>query len=565
MRVFCYLHPKKGMLYRQDPTLTNAWSQLRAHHSMIKGFHMRELFDTDPDRFHKFSVHWKDFLFDYSKNRILETTMPLLFQLAEEMQVKQAINAMFAGTPINETEHRPVLHVALRNRSGRSIMADGKDVMPLVTHELNKMREFSESVRNGNWKGGTGKAITDVVNIGIGGSDLGSVMVTEALKPYHHQTLRTHFVSNVDGSHISQTLRTLNPETTLFLVASKSFTTLETMTNAHTAKQWFLDSGGKEIHISAHFIAISTNTKAVDAFGMDSAQMFQFWDWVGGRFSLASAIGLPIAIAIGFEAFEELLAGMHDMDEHFRSAVFDYNLPVILALIGIWNTNFLGAESCAILPYDQNLHRFPAYLQQAEMESNGKRATRSGEFATYQTCPIIWGEPGTNGQHAFFQLMHQGTRLIPSDFILAANPHDSLQDHHHKLAANCFAQSEALMRGKTADEARLELEELGMTQQLIERLLPSKTFPGNQPSNTLLISKLTPRNLGRLIALYEHKIFVQGVIWNIYSFDQWGVELGKQLAGKILPELQQSVLPNGHDSSTQHLIQEYLSMNIPTS
>ena len=549
------------MLDRQDPTLAPAWEKLKSHYNQIKDFHLRELFEKDSGRFHKFSVHWKDFLLDFSKNRLLETTLPLLLQFAEEMGLQHAIKAMFDGEKINETEKRAVLHIALRNQSGRSILTDGIDVMPNVRRELSHMKSLSEAIRNGDWKGFKGDAITDVVNIGIGGSDLGAVMATEALLPYHHSRLRTHFVSNVDASNIVQTLKGLNPSTTLFLISSKSFTTQETMTNAHTARGWFLENGGRKEDVSSHFIAISTNTSAVIEFGIDPEHMLQFWDWVGGRFSLASAIGLPVAIAIGFENFEELLGGLHDMDEHFRTSVFEYNLPVLLGLIGIWNTNFLGAETHAILPYEQNLHRFPAFLQQAEMESNGKRATREGKVVTYHTCPIIWGEPGTNGQHAFFQLMHQGTRLLPADFILTANSHYPLGDHHDKLAANCLAQTEALLRGRTEEEARAELEAEGKTAEEIEFLLPFRVFPGNQPSNTILISKLTPRNLGRLIALYEHKIFVQGVLWNIFSFDQWGVQLGKQLAAKILPELQ-SKTPNAslHDSSTNNLMKEYLAL-----
>lgn len=548
------------MLDRQDPTLTPSWKKLQSHFHQIKDFHIRELFDTDADRFHKFSVHWKDFLLDFSKNRILETTLPLLFQFAEDMGLPQAIKSMFSGEKINETEQRAVLHIALRNLSGRAITTDGADVMPAVRHELARIKTLCDAVRDGAWKGGTGAAITDVVNIGIGGSDLGAVMATEALHPYHHARLRSHFVSNVDAAHIGRTLQSLNPQTTLFLISSKSFTTQETMTNARTARSWFLENGGRSSDISRHFVAISTNAKAVSEFGMDPGQMLHFWDWVGGRFSLASAIGLPVAMSAGYDAFEELLGGMHDMDEHFRTSVFDYNLPVILALIGIWNTNFLGAETCAILPYEQNLHRFPAYLQQAEMESNGKRATRNGTFASYNTAPIIWGEPGTNGQHAFFQLMHQGSRLIPADFIISANSHYPYGDHHDKLVANCLAQTEALMRGKTEEEAKAELVAAGKTMQEIENLLPSKIFPGNQPTNTILIRQLTPRNLGRLIALYEHKIFVQGILWNIYSFDQWGVELGKQLAGNILPELKSGIPNHSHDSSTNNLIKEYLAL-----
>lgn len=548
------------MLNRQNPLQTKAWRKLQSHAEKMRGLQMRQFFDVDPDRFHKFSLHWRDFLLDYSKNRLNEQTMQLLLRLAEELQVRQAIQAMFNGDPINQTENRAVLHTALRNRSDRAVMVNGEDVMPEVRRVLKQMKGFVKKVRTGEWRGYTGKKIRHIVNIGIGGSDLGSVMATEALKPYWHEKLDVHFVSNVDGSHIAEVLKQVKPEKTLFIVASKSFTTQETMTNAHTARQWLLDKGAKKKDIARHFVAVSTNSEAVQRFGIDPEQMFVFWDWVGGRYSLTSAIGLPLAIMIGFDRFEELLDGFHAMDEHFRLSVPEYNLPLLLALIGIWNRNFLQADSLAVLPYDQYLHRFPAYLQQVDMESNGKLADRNGETVQYNTGPIIWGEPGTNGQHAFYQLIHQGTLCIPCDFILTAQSHHPIGDHHEKLVANGLAQSEALMRGKTREEAREELEAAGYSAEQIEQLLPYKFFPGNQPSNTLLIKKLTPFNLGSLIALYEHKIFVQGVIWNIFSFDQWGVELGKQLAKEILPELKGETEPQPHDASTRHLIECWKNM-----
>ncbi|MCS6974150.1 MAG: glucose-6-phosphate isomerase [Cyclobacteriaceae bacterium] len=535
-----------------NPIDTPAWRKLEMHLLQIQALHMRELFSTDPDRFKKFTLQFEDILVDFSKNRINTETIRLLLQLAEETGLREGIDAMFSGRRINYTENRPVFHVALRNRSGKPMTIDGKDVMPEVQRVLARMQQFSEKIRNGSWTGYTGKAITDVINIGIGGSDLGPLMVTEALKPYASR-IRSHFVSNVDGTHISETLRQLNPETSLFIIASKTFTTQETMTNAHTARKWFLQHG-TEADVSRHFVAVSTNQQAVTSFGISPDNMFEFWDWVGGRFSLWSAIGLPIACAIGFENFEQLLEGAHAMDNHFRNASFESNIPLMLALIGIWNVNFLGATSEAILPYDQYLHRFPAYLQQAFMESNGKSVDRNGQPVDYHTCPVIWGEPGTNGQHAFYQLIHQGTHFIPCDFLLPVKSHNPVGDHHEKLVANCFAQSEALMNGKTAEEVEFELRQAGLNEEKIKLLTPHKVFTGNRPSNTILFEKLTPRTLGALIAMYEHKIFVQGLLWNIFSFDQWGVELGKALAAKILPELSGTDEIKTHDSSTNGLI-----------
>lgn len=538
-----------------NPTHTRAWQQLEMHVLEMQAMHLRELFAADASRFEKFSLLFHDMLVDFSKNRITEETLGLLLQLAHETNLPEGIQAMFAGKRINQTENRAVLHVALRNRSGLPMAVDGTDVMPEVNRVLEQMKQFSNRLRSGQWKGYTGKAITDVVNIGIGGSDLGPCMVTEALKPYV-SVIRPHFVSNVDGSHISETLRKLNPETTLFIIASKTFTTQETMTNAHTARNWFLQHG-TETDIARHFVAVSTNEQAVKMFGILPENMFVFWDWVGGRFSLWSAIGLPIACAVGFEHFEQLLEGAHAMDMHFRNTPLEKNIPVILALIGIWNTNFLGASTTAILPYDQYLHRLPAYLQQADMESNGKSVDRNGQPVQYSTGPVIWGEPGTNGQHAFYQLIHQGTQLIPCDFIVAALSHHPIGDHHAKLVANCFAQSQALMTGKTYEEAATELRAAGMSEEQVRMLAPYKVFEGNRPSNTILFKQLTPYTLGSLIAMYEHKIFVQGFIWNIYSFDQWGVELGKVLAAKILPELNDETPSPTHDSSTRELISHF--------
>jgi glucose-6-phosphate isomerase len=530
------------------------WKALEQHQREIAPLHMRDLFASDPRRFEKFSLRWNDFLIDYSKNRISETTMSLLFDLAREADLKGWIEKMFTGERINSTEQRPVLHTALRNRSNTPILVDGHDVMPSVNKVLSHMREFTETVRSGAWTGYTGRPITDVVNIGIGGSDLGPVMVTEALRPYGHPRLAVHFVSNVDGTHVVETVKKLDPETTLFIIASKTFTTQETLVNAQSAKKWFLEHAKDPAAIAKHFVAVSTNAKAVSAFGIDTNNMFEFWDWVGGRYSLWSAIGLSIALYIGMDNFEELLTGAHELDLHFRTTPPEKNLPVILGLLGIWYNNFFGSESQAIIPYDQYLHRFAAYLQQADMESNGKRATGEGKTVEYSTGPIIWGEPGTNGQHAFFQLIHQGTKLIPVDFLAPAQSHNPIGDHHPILLSNFFAQTEALMRGKTEAEAEVELEIAGMQGEELTKLLPHKVFPGNRPTNSILFRKLTPRTLGSLIALYEHKIFVQGVIWNVNSFDQWGVELGKQLAKTILHELAGDGQVTNHDSSTNGLI-----------
>lgn len=544
------------MLPNTDFTTTKAYQYLTDHFIALEPKLVKELFAADSERFNKFSEQFEDILFDYSKNRIDEQTVALLIQLARECSLKQAIDAMFSGEKINVTENRPVLHIALRNRSNRPIYVDGKDVMPDVNRVLEQMKNFSEAIISGSWKGFTGKAITDVVNIGIGGSDLGPVMVTEALKPYKNH-LNMHFVSNVDGTHIAETLKTLSPETTLFLIASKTFTTQETMANAHSARDWFLASGAKETDVAKHFAALSTNSEGVAKFGIDTKNMFEFWDWVGGRYSLWSAIGLSIALSIGFDNFTQLLSGAHAVDEYFRSADFEQNIPVIMGLVGIWYNNFFGAETNAILPYDQYMHRFAAYFQQGDMESNGKHVGRDGEPVDYQTGPIIWGEPGTNGQHAFYQLIHQGTKMIPCDFIAPAQSHNPLGEHHKMLLSNFFAQTEALMNGKTREEVVAELQKAGKSAEEIEKLAPFKMFEGNRPTNSFLLKKITPRSLGSLIAMYEHKIFVQGVIWNIYSFDQWGVELGKQLAGKILPELREDGEVSSHDSSTNGLINQY--------
>jgi glucose-6-phosphate isomerase len=542
-----------------DLTKLPAWNALQQHYKKAKKLHLRDLFEKDSKRFEKFSIRFNDILLDYSKNRITDETMKLLLQLAREAKVKKWIEKMFSGEKINFTENRAVLHIALRNRSNRAIYVDGTDVMPAVNAELAKMKAFCEKVRSGEWKGYTGKAITDVVNIGIGGSDLGPLMVCEALKPYGSK-LNVHFVSNVDGTHIAETLKKINPETTLFLIASKTFTTQETMTNAQTARAWFLKSANDETAVAKHFAALSTNSKAVAEFGIDTKNMFGFWDWVGGRYSLWSAIGLSIALFIGFENFEELLRGAFEMDEHFRTVPFEKNLPVILALLGIWYNNFFGAETYALLPYDQYLHRFAAYFQQGDMESNGKRITREGKVVSYQTGQIVWGEPGTNGQHAFYQLIHQGTKLIPCDFLAPALSHNPIGEHHQILLSNFFAQTEALMKGKTEKEVRKELEAQGLKKKEIEKLLPHKVFEGNRPTNSILFQKLTPKTLGSLIAMYEHKIFVQSIIWNINAFDQWGVELGKQLAKAILPELKDEKTVETHDASTNGLINYYKSL-----
>jgi glucose-6-phosphate isomerase len=548
------------MLQAIDPTKTAAWQQLIQHHREMRDVAMRDLFRDDPTRFERMSLCFEEILVDYSKNRVTAETMRLLLALAEETHLTDAIARMFAGEKINATEGRAVLHTALRNRTSTPVMVDGADVMPEVNAVLEQMRSFSGRVISGVWRGYTDKPVTDIVNIGIGGSDLGPVMVTEALKAYRQPHLRAHFVSNVDGTHIVETLRDLNPEQTLFLIASKTFTTQETMANAATARRWFLARAGSEAHIARHFVAISTNVPAVTAFGIDPANMFRFWDWVGGRYSLWSAIGLSIACTIGFERFVELLEGAHAMDCHFRNEPPARNLPVILALLGIWYGNFFETESHAILPYDQYLHRFAAYFQQGDMESNGKSVDRSGKPVHYATGPIIWGEPGTNGQHAFYQLIHQGTRLIPCDFIAPAVSHNPEGEHHLLLMANFFAQTEALMNGKTAQEAEDEMRAAGLDEGAIAALLPYKVFAGNRPTNSILVRKMTPRTLGSLIAMYEHKIFVQGVIWNIFSFDQWGVELGKQLAGRILPELRAVGPVASHDASTNGLINAWKRM-----
>ncbi|MHB8707917.1 MAG: glucose-6-phosphate isomerase [Desulfuromonadales bacterium] len=548
------------MLKAIDPTRTAAWQQLARHHQSMRQITMRELFRQDSARFGRMSLRFEEMLVDYSKNRITTETMDLLLALAEETALPDAIGQMFRGEKINATEGRPVLHTALRNRSNAPVMVDGRDVMPEVNAVLAQMERFSGRILAGEWRGYTGKPVTDIVNIGIGGSDLGPVMVTEALKAYRKPHIRAHFVSNVDGTHIAETLRDLDPEQTLFLVASKTFTTQETMANAVTARRWFLAHAGDEAHIARHFAAMSTNEPAVKAFGIDPENMFRFWDWVGGRYSLWSAIGLSIACTIGFERFRELLDGAHAMDLHFRNTPLERNLPVILGLLGIWYNNFFDAHSHAILPYDQYLHRFAAYFQQGDMESNGKSVDRAGKTVDYQTGPIIWGEPGTNGQHAFYQLIHQGTKLIPCDFIAPAISHNPEADHHLLLLANFFAQTEALMNGKDATEAEAELRASGMSEDAIEALLPYKVFAGNRPTNSILIRQVTPRALGSLIAMYEHKVFVQGVVWNIFSFDQWGVELGKQLAGRILPELHSNEPVFAHDASTNGLINAWKEM-----
>jgi len=548
------------MLKRQNPTETKAWKGLEEHFSLIKNTHLKELFEKDANRFQNFSIQLEDILVDFSKNRINQETLDLLIELAKETNLAEAINDMFSGEIINETEGRAVLHTALRNRSNTPVMVDGKDVMPDVNAVLAKMESFSNQVINGDWKGYTGKRITDIVNIGIGGSDLGPDMVTEALKPYWQDGISVHYVSNVDGTHIAETLKKVNAETTLFMIASKTFTTQETMTNAYSARDWFLTHAKDDAHVAKHFVALSTNAEGVAKFGIDTDNMFEFWSWVGGRYSLTSGIGLSIACTIGFDNFKQLLEGFHAMDEHFRTADFDKNIPVILALIGIWYNNFFEADSEAILPYDQYLHRFAAYFQQGNMESNGKYVGRDGQPVNYQTGPIIWGEPGTNGQHAFYQLIHQGTKLIPCDFIAPAISHNPIGDHHDKLLSNFFAQTEALMNGKWDSEVLAELKAAGKSEEEIETLAPFKVFKGNRPTNSILVKQITPYTLGNLIAMYEHKIFVQGIIWNVFSFDQWGVELGKQLAKKILPELADNEKVNSHDASTNGLINAYKAM-----
>jgi glucose-6-phosphate isomerase len=543
-----------------NPVKTKAWNKLKEHYASMENAHMKDLFSQEPDRHKMFSLQFEDMLVDYSKNIINAETVALLLGLAEEAGLKDAIEKLFSGDRINETENRAVLHTALRNRANTPVHVNSADVMPDVNEVLRKMEEFSHRVISGEWKGYTGKAVTDIVNIGIGGSDLGPVMVTEALKPYGKAHMRSHFVSNIDGTHIAETLKKVSPETTLFMIASKTFTTQETMTNANTARKWFLQSAKDEEHIKKHFIALSTNEEEVRKFGVDPANMFVFWDWVGGRYSLWSGIGLSIACSIGFENFAQLLEGAHAMDRHFRETVFEKNIPVLLALIGVWYNNFFGAETEAIFPYDQYMHRFPAYFQQAYMESNGKSVDRNGDTVSFQTGQIIWGEPGTNGQHSFYQLIHQGTKLIPCDFIAPAVSHNQIGDHHNILLSNFFAQTEALMKGKTEEEVAEELRKSGRNDEDIKRLTAFKVFQGNKPTNSILMKKISPRSLGSLIALYEHKIFVQGVIWNIFSFDQWGVELGKQLANKILPELGDDERVTTHDSSTNGLINAFKGM-----
>ncbi|SMC32625.1 glucose-6-phosphate isomerase [Moheibacter sediminis] len=546
-------------LHKINPTETAAWKKLNSHFEEIKNQKLRDLFQNDKNRFDNFHLKFQEFLFDYSKNRIDSETINLLVELANECELKDAIEKQFSGGIINETEGRAVLHTALRNRDNRPVYVDGKDVMTEVNVVLEQMKSFSDKVISGEWKGFSGKEITDIVNIGIGGSDLGPVMVIEALKKYKTR-LSLHFVSNVDGTHIAETLKELNPETTLFIIASKTFTTQETMTNALTARDWFLNSEANENDVAKHFVALSTNKTEVEKFGIDSANMFQFWDWVGGRYSLWSAIGLSICLGVGFENFVELLEGAFAMDNHFRNEDFNENIPVILALLGIWYNNFFNAESVAILPYEQYLSRFAAYFQQGDMESNGKYIDRNGKSVDYQTGAIIWGEPGTNGQHAFYQLIHQGTKLIPCDFMAAANSLNPIGDHHAKLMSNFFAQTEALAFGKTEEEVISELKSQGKSTPEIEFLKPYKVFEGNKPTNSFLYNELSPKTLGSLIAMYEQKIFVQGVIWNIFSFDQWGVELGKQLANKILPELNSDAEITSHDSSTNGLINAYKQM-----
>jgi glucose-6-phosphate isomerase len=542
------------MLPRINPTQTPAWKKLKEHQAELSQSSMRDLFRQDTERFKKYSLCTKDLVFDYSKNILTDKTLSLLNELAQYCKLPAAIQSMFSGEQINATEQRAVLHTALRNFSGKPVFTQGADVMPGIKKVRKKMKDFCERIHSGKHRGYTNKKIKYIVNIGIGGSDLGPLMVTEALKPYWVKDIETYFVSNVDGTHIAETLKKVDPERTLFLVASKTFTTQETMTNALTARDWFLKKAKKEAYVAKHFVALSTNEKEVVKFGIDKNNMFEFWDWVGGRYSLWSAIGLSIALTIGYKNFEQLLKGASHIDDHFANSPFDKNIPVIMALTGLWYTNFFGAQSEAILPYDQYLHRFAAYFQQGNMESNGKSVDRNGEPVEYATGPVIWGEPGTNGQHAFYQLIHQGTPLIPCDFIAPAQSHNPVGDHHVKLLSNFFAQTEALMNGKSEAEAQAELEKQGLSAEEIARLLPFKIFTGNRPTNSILVKKVTPFTLGELIALYEHKIFVQGVIWNIYSFDQWGVELGKQLANKILPELKGKTPVTSHDSSTNGLI-----------
>ncbi len=548
------------MLPRVNPTNTQAWLLLKRHFDdEMQRTHLRKLFAADPERFKRFSLTFNDMLFDYSKNIINSKTLQLLLQLAEESKLQEAISSMFNGTKINETENREVLHVALRNLSNTPYLVNGQDVMPEVNRVKGQIENFCNLVHSGEWKGYSGKPIKYIVNIGIGGSDLGPVMVTEALKPYWVEGIQTYFVSNVDGTHITETLKKVNAGETIFIIASKTFTTQETMTNAHTARNWFIDHAKNDHHVAAHFVAVSTNEKEVVKFGISPQNMFVFWDWVGGRFSLWSSIGLSIALTIGYDNFNELLKGAHEVDLHFKNEKFQNNIPVLMGMLGIWYVNFFGAQSEAILPYDQYMHRFAAYFQQGVMESNGKSVDRNGYEVSYDTSPVVWGEPGTNGQHAFYQLLHQGTLVIPSDFIAPAISHNPVSDHHAKLLSNFFAQTEALMNGKTEEEVRAEMEKEGKSKEEIKKLLRFKVFAGNKPTNSFLLKQVTPFSLGSLIAMYEHKIFVQGIIWNIFSYDQWGVELGKQLANKILPEITTREDVLHHDSSTNGLIKAYKS------
>ena len=546
------------MLKNINPTHLPAWKALGEHFSELQATHLSALFATDKNRFNAFSIQTEGLLFDYSKNHFTQKTLGLFRQLFDESGLDEGLADLFSGTPINQTEHRAVLHTALRNRGNHPVFVNGKDVMPDVRAVLTQMQNFSDAVRNGEWKGYTGKPIKHIVNIGIGGSDLGPKMVVEALKQYQAENLTFHFVSNVDGADMHETLKKIEAEDTLFIIASKTFTTQETMTNAHTARNWFLQFGQQQ-DVAKHFVAVSTNAEAVSEFGIDTANMFGFWDWVGGRYSVWSAIGLPVMLSIGAANFFAFLDGAHWADKHVQQEPIHKNIPMLMAAIGIWYHNFWGASSYAVLPYDQYLHRFPAYLQQADMESNGKSVDRSGKKVEYATGPIVWGEPGTNGQHAFYQLIHQGTELIPCDFIASANPQHALADHHEKLLANYFAQTEALMIGKSYEAVVEELKNAGKSEEEIAKLAPFKVFEGNRPTNSLLLDKLTPFNLGRLIAFYEHKIFIQGVVWNIFSFDQWGVELGKVLAKGILSELEAGNVVSNHDSSTKGLLNTYFS------
>jgi len=538
-----------------NPTTTEAWKKLKEHHQDIKNRHMRDWFVEDAGRFDKMHIEWKDLLVDYSKNRMSDETLELLLKLAEECGLKENMESMFVGEPINATENRSVLHVALRDLQNEEILSKGENVMPKVKSVLEQIKAFCHQLEQGQWRGYEGDPITDIVNIGIGGSDLGVAFATEAMGAMHRPGIKAHFVSNVDGSDIAEVLKKIKPERTLFVIASKTFTTQETMTNAHSARQWFLDSAENEEHIAKHFVAVSTNAASVQEFGIDPQNMFTFWEWVGGRFSLSSAIGFTLSCTVGYDKFEEMLQGMHDMDVHFRETPFEKNIPVILALISIWYTNFFEAHTEAILPYDQYMDKLASFLQQGFIESNGKSVDRNGNRVAYQTGQILWGAAGTNGQHSFYQLIHQGTRLIPCDFLAPAQSHNPIGDHHAKLLANFFAQTEALMMGKSREQVESELA--GLPAEQIEKLVPYKVFEGNNPSNSIMFTKLTPYVLGNLIAMYEQKIFVQGAIWNVYSFDQWGVELGKQLAKKILPELSGEEEVASHDESTNGLINFY--------